>query len=49
VTRAIVERIETSMVTRGEFSPVRMVAYGLVALMATAFVAAIAGMLWRVS
>ena len=41
-SRAILERVEKQMVTRHEFNPVRAVAYGLVLLMATVFIGALA-------
>jgi hypothetical protein len=50
VSRAILERVEKrigeEMVTRGEFTPVRAVAYGLVLLMASAFIGALASAAW---
>jgi len=36
-----IERIEEQGVTHAEFKPVRMIAYGVVALMGTAFVGAV--------
>ena len=45
--RAIVERLETSSVTRAEFYPVRAIAYGLVGLIMVAFVGAVGASVLR--
>jgi len=42
-----VGRIEEQAVTRAEFKPVRLIAYGIVALMGTAFVGAVVAVVVR--